>query len=500
MAKILILVDKIKDWTSYYPAENLMSSQDYLSRWDELQHDPKTRFQVINLCRNYKYLSSGYYCSLLAEARGHHVIPAVKTLNDLSRHSIYTLDLDLEDMDLLVQKSFKKLEGSQQGPITVTVYFGQADQEAYQELAQQIFDLFPCPILILEFRLGKQWEISSIKTGSLNLLTDSQEDKFAKALDSFSNKIWRRPKSHKTYKYDLAILHNPNESLPPSCKKTLKNFINAGKSLGVEVSLIEKADLNRIAEYDALFIRETTSLTHHTYRFSKRAQSEGLVVIDDPVSILRCTNKVYLANLLKSHKIPAPRTVIIGRDNEDDLKSLENNIGFPLVLKIPDGSFSRGVVKINNPSELEEKARDLFKKSALLLCQEFMYTEYDWRIGILNKRPLFACKYYMSKGHWQIYNHGTDSNKTLGGDFETLPLNKVPKAVLQVALKAANLIGTGLYGVDIKEVDGRPYVIEVNDNPNIDAGVEDAILGPELYEIILHEFLKRIEDRGARPN
>ena len=37
------------------------------------------RVQVINLCRSFKYLGLGYYVSLLSEARGHKVIPAVRT-------------------------------------------------------------------------------------------------------------------------------------------------------------------------------------------------------------------------------------------------------------------------------------------------------------------------------------------------------------------------------------------------------------------------------------
>ena len=39
----------------------------------------------------------------------------------------------------------------------------------------------------------------------------------------------------------------------------------------------------------------------------------------------------------------------------------------------------------------------------------------------------------------------------------------------------------------------RLVVIEVNDNPSIDAGVEDAYLGEDLYRRIMGEFLRRME-------
>ncbi len=76
-------------------------------------------------------------------------------------------------------------------------------------------------------------------------------------------------------------------------------------------TLITKDEYGRIAEFDALFIRETTAVNHHTYRFSRRALAEGLVVIDDPESIIRCTNKVYLAELFARNRIPHPRTVVV---------------------------------------------------------------------------------------------------------------------------------------------------------------------------------------------
>ena len=60
-------------------------------------------------------------------------------------------------------------------------------------------------------------------------------------------------------------------------------------------------------------------------------------------------------------------------------------------------------------------------------------------------------------------------------------------------MKATKLIGRGLYGVDLKEVNGKPHVIEVNDNPNLDAGYEDAVLKEELWSRIAGVFLKRIE-------
>jgi glutathione synthase/RimK-type ligase-like ATP-grasp enzyme len=214
-----------------------------------------------------------------------------------------------------------------------------------------------------------------------------------------------------------------------------------------------------------------------------------LVLLDDPESILRCTNKAYLAYLLNRAKVRTPRTHIVHKEYRPDLAAI---LGLPLVLKKPDGSFSKGVRKCSTQKELEEVLEQMFEASDLLLTQEFMPIDFDWRIGILNGKVLFACRYFMSKGHWQIYNRAARQDDKIG-PYDCVPLSKVPSFVIHTALKAAHQIGDGLYGVDIKELDGKAYVIEVNDNSNIDPNIEDQLLGAELYLSIIRTFKERLE-------
>jgi glutathione synthase/RimK-type ligase-like ATP-grasp enzyme len=109
-------------------------------------------------------------------------------------------------------------------------------------------------------------------------------------------------------------------------------------------------------------------------------------------------------------------------------------------------------------------------------------------------QPLYACKYFMARGHWQIYNHAKQGAAMLG-TYETIPVELAPRKVLRTALKAAELIGDGLYGVDLKEARDEVYVIEVNDNPSLEGGIEDQVLGKQLYARIMQTFLKRIEQQ-----
>jgi glutathione synthase/RimK-type ligase-like ATP-grasp enzyme len=262
--------------------------------------------------------------------------------------------------------------------------------------------------------------------------------------------------------------------------------------VGLQVEFITRADLGRLPEFDALFIRDTTFANHYTYRFSRRATAENLVVIDDPDSILKCNNKVYLAELLTRNNIPAPRTLMVHRGNVDQIISA---LGLPCVLKQPDSSFSLGVAKVETEQALLVQVNDLLQKSELIVAQEYLPTEFDWRVGILDRRPLFVCKYFMAAGHWQIVKRESGRTGYVDGPVQALAVAEAPEEVVKLALKVANLIGDGLYGVDIKQVGNRCYVIEVNDNPNVDAGNEDGVLKNALYREIMGSFVRRIEAR-----
>ncbi|WP_022954723.1 RimK family protein [Leucothrix mucor] len=484
MPEYLLLVDDLKHWKSDYPEYPVVAVNDYLTGDDWLK---KRNLRVINLCRNLSYQSLGYYASMLAEARGHRVQPSVSTLQDLTRKALYGPVVD--DLDATVNKVLAQQSGNEDAAkLSIMLHFGSCENEAFKPLARKLYEAFRAPLIQVEFKRGGRWRIHSLKLANISDLTTDQLAFFFKTLEKRSNTHWKPSANAKTARYDLAILHNPEDKLPPSDDKALQLFIRAAAKLDINAELIVPKDFGRLLEYDALFIRETTSLNHHTYRFARKAANEGLVVIDDPDSIRRCVNKIFLSELLAANKVPTPASVIVSKGG---LERAEEKLGFPMVLKVPDGSFSRGMFKVKDRAEMQSGAATLFKHSELILAQAYTYTEFDWRIGVLNGEALYACRYYMSRGHWQIINHG--GGKIKQGKWDTLPMDEVPKQVLDIAMKAAGLIGNGLYGVDLKQTDKGVVVIEVNDNPSIETTVEDKVIGKELYHKVMAEFLRRLD-------
>ena len=476
----LIIVENPDNWKFNMEDVEVITPSAYISGDDDYKESKGIK--VINLCKSYQYQSMGYYVSLLAEARKHKVLPGVSTIQDLRFPSI--LREDLQDFDDLIQTSFKEVTTDK---IEFDIYFGITQEEDLNKLAKQLFQYIQAPSLIATFTKRSKWVLQSIKPISLGEVPEEDKPLLRMAVERYLQR--KREVRPDRKKYDMAILVDPSDANPPSDEKALQKFIKAGDQAGFNVELITKEDFDELIQYDALFIRETTFVNHHTFRFAKKAQSLGLAVIDDPESILKCTNKVYLNELLTANKVLTPKSYVVSKENH---KTLSEKLPYPFILKQPDGAFSKGVFKIKDAEQYKQVCSTMFQKSELLIAQEFLPTTFDWRVGIIDGKPLYVCKYFMATEHWQIVNWNSEKEDQ-EGKVESIAVDQAPSGLIRTALKATALIGRSLYGVDMKEVDGKFYVIEINDNPNIDSGMEDKILKDKLYATIMDVFLNKIK-------
>jgi glutathione synthase/RimK-type ligase-like ATP-grasp enzyme len=481
----LIVVDSPEDWPLDGDGLSVVAARAYLT---DPAHGEDRAARVVNLCRSYRYQSLGYYVSLLAEARGHKPLPRAGTIEDLqSHHLVRILTAELAE---LVEQTLAPFAAER---LDVAVYFGCTRIERCTVLARQLFSLLRTPLLRASFeRDHGRWRIRAIRLIGTRDIPPEERDF---ALDAARRYLGGPGRGRNGgARHDLAILHNPQGTELPSNPQALRKFAEAAEALGMRAEFITPNDFARLPEFDALFIRDTTFVHHYTYRFARRAAAEGLVVIDDPDSILKCNNKVYLAELLARHQLPAPRTVMVHRDNIDQIVPM---LALPCVLKQPDSSFSVGVDRVDNETALRAKVAELLGRSDLIVAQEWMPTEFDWRVGVLDGRAIFVCKYYMAAGHWQIIDHNGAGGRA-EGRVETLAVGEAPEEAVRIALQAARLIGDGFYGIDIKQVGNRYCIVEINDNPNVDAGNEDAVLKDALYREVMGVFLRRLAQRRHR--
>jgi glutathione synthase/RimK-type ligase-like ATP-grasp enzyme len=481
---VYLIVENPKRWPLRLPGVEVVAAREYVT---EPRFSEERRSRVYNLCRTAGYQSVGYYVSLLATARGHKPLPSVHTIYELRQSSI--LRVVSEDLDDLLQRSLAPLKSQE---FVLSVYFGRNVAVRYDRLCQALFEHFPVPLLRAEFVHVDRWRLQTLRLLAFSEIPESHQDFVIERAQRFFGRPY--VSERKPARYRMAILVDPDEVDAPSDARALRRFIRAARKFDIAASLIRRRDLGRIAEYDALFIRQTTRVDHYTYESAAHAEAEGLVVLDDPESIVRCGNKVYQAELFERHGIPCPRTMIVHKDNMDRVGA---TLGFPCVLKRPDSSFSAGVVKAENEEDLQRFLAAFFEDSELIVAQEFAPSQFDWRIGILDGKPLYACKYHMARGHWQVQKaHGPKRRSY--GKVETLAIADTPSKAVKIALRATRFIGRGFYGVDVKQRNGKFLLMEVNDNPNIEAGAEDKVLKDELYLSIMRVFRERLDRAGTK--
>lgn len=477
-----IVVNQPEKWKFSIENITVISSQKYLTN-SKFSLIKKAR--IFNLCKDYSYQTKGYYVSLLAEARGHLAIPTIKNLVDLKDLKLVKIVSD--DFDDVIQQSLKNIKSR---AYTLSIYFGQNVAQKYKELSSLFYKHFQVPFLRVQFSFNTKWNIQSIKAISESEIpAEHLECVHEFSNQYFSKKRYDTPKLTKS-DFDLAILVNPNDPAPPSNPKAIKKFIEIAEKMNIYAEVVEPKDLSRLTSFDALFIRQSTEVNNEAYAFARKAQQEGIAIIDYPDAILKCCNKVYIAEALNNAHIATPKTIIVHSENKETVLA---QVGLPCVLKAPDSTFSFGVKKAKTEEEYFSLVDEMLKESELIIAQEFCPSDYDWRIGIIDDEVFFACKYYMAKGHWQIYNWKAKKKNDQDGDADCLPIEAVPKEVLKMALKSTKLMGKGLYGIDIKVVDNKPMVIEINDNPNIDFGVEDAYYGDLVYTKILTALKTRLQ-------
>jgi glutathione synthase/RimK-type ligase-like ATP-grasp enzyme/gamma-glutamyl:cysteine ligase YbdK (ATP-grasp superfamily) len=525
--RILMVVSDPAD-AAGLPRDRVVTADEYLAGGDGLAMRDAV---VLNLCRTYRYRTKGYYVSLLADARGQHVLPTVETIEGMAEPfglfrsleeagvpTVTELEMRarrrampaLARQDTSEERPPRRMplvrEGNGAGPqfreaaegevAETHVYLGSCDDARFAAAAQAVYLEWPTPVLRLQLlREEDAWKVIHVVALSPHQLGDAEHSRFAALLEDETLVLRRGSLApREETRASVAVLVDPEDMFSPSTPETIERLERVAARMNVHFRRIGPEDIGKLGEYDALFIRALTGVREPAFQFALRAEALGMPVIDDTQSIIRCSNKVFLEELLRREGIPTPRTLVLtSRTPWEQIAEL----GDPIVIKLPDSSFSAAVHKVSSQAEYRKRAAEMFRHSPLIIAQEYLPTDFDWRVAVLGGRVLFAARYYMARGHWQIRSEQEGAEDY--GRVEAVRREKAPRAVADLALRAAALIGNGLYGVDIKSTPSGPVVIEINDNPNLDAGEEDTADGDAVYEDLVDHFLRCIEETDRAP-
>ena len=187
-------------------------------------------------------------------------------------------------------------------------------------------------------------------------------------------------------------------------RKTLSNSeqLNAliqcrdvAEDIGHEVDFLFPVDINKIPKMDALFIRARTDPMNVTYVAARMASLHNIPVIDDPQSIQICGDKINMYSHLIKKQVSLPKTVFLSKQdlNVECVTHLFDELGTPLIVKEPSTSFSLRVEKVTDIAGFFRVARRFIKLSDWIVVQQYIESKYDWRVGVLDGKLLYVCKY-----------------------------------------------------------------------------------------------------------
>jgi glutathione synthase/RimK-type ligase-like ATP-grasp enzyme len=278
--------------------------------------------------------------------------------------------------------------------------------------------------------------------------------------------------------------------------EALVRYRAAAERLGHKVEFLFRHDLRKIPEFDAVFIRALTDPLNSAYVAARMAELQGLPVIDDPSSIVICCDKVNMYQRMMAAGVPIPKTVFVREAelSEATAGGVFEQLGCPIILKAPTSSFSAAVEKVSSAAEFVEVGRRFLRRAERIVAQNFMPSSFDWRVVTLAGRALAVCKYGIPEKSFKII--AMIDGKLTYKPVEAIPLRQADPRLIAVALKAAAAVGDGFYGVDLKQHGDVFTVIEVNDNPTVDAGAEDQY-APTLYEDVVRHLLEERKPRRA---
>lgn len=170
MTQPVILVDRPGDLPTAPEGLRVAATADYLT-------DPKAAgkgpVRIINLSRDLVYLGQGYYASLLADARGHKVLPTAATILALKdRGRVWT---GVRAVEQVLLRALSRMKEAPETSFSIDVYFGRTADSRFARVAREAFDRFRAPILRVKVVLDATWGFY-VKTVSQRTVDELRAD------------------------------------------------------------------------------------------------------------------------------------------------------------------------------------------------------------------------------------------------------------------------------------------------------------------------------------
>ena len=257
-----------------------------------------------------------------------------------------------------------------------------------------------------------------------------------------------------------------------------RRLVTEAENRGAEVEIVDPLETSLVLgerngqvihrgwpiQADAVIPRIGYSVTTEGVRVVRQFESQGVYVANSADSILRSRDKLTASQILSHQGIPVPRTALVTswRDTE---RAISRVGGVPCVIKASQGTQGDSVHLAHSIRDAKELAYRLLANRETVLVQEYIRESHgrDVRVIVAGGEVVAAMRRVARGREFR-------SNFHLGGQVETIELED---EYAKIAIRAANLLGIEVGGVDLLEGRSGPILLEVNSSPGLE-GIEKA--------------------------
>ncbi len=220
----------------------------------------------------------------------------------------------------------------------------------------------------------------------------------------------------------------------------------------------------RLSPYDAVIPRIGASITYFGCSVVRQFQQMDTYCINGNLAIANSRDKLKSLQIFSRHDIGIPATAFV-RDRRDVMPAIERVGGAPVIIKLLEGTQGVGVILADSNKIAEAIIETLQSARQNVLIQKFVAESKgkDVRAIVVGDRVVAAMRRVAQGQEFR-------SNVHRGGVAEPLEL---PPDYEKTAIRAAQIMGLRMAGVDMLEGKDGPQVMEVNSSPGFE-GIENA--------------------------
>ena len=252
-------------------------------------------------------------------------------------------------------------------------------------------------------------------------------------------------------------------------KKLVESFYNKKVDVSVRhpdrFDLIVNEDLKKHIKYDGeaielpdlVFVRIGAGISPFQLAVIRHFEQAGVLCVNSSISVETAIDKLRTAQILSSNNIAIPKTMFVKFPINVEL--VDNNIGFPCVVKVVTGSYGEGIFLCEDRCSFKKIMEFIGNVGSreTLIVQEYLGDRpgEDLRVLVAGGRVLGAMKRTAPTGDFR-------ANITNGGTGEFYP---VTNEIEEIAIHTAKVLGLSVAGIDLL-FDSRGFrVCEANSNP-----------------------------------